>query len=67
MIEGGEDEADPEANYAYAALLKLHILPSVFLQMDENEKAFVIASLRLKAEHDKAAAKKAKNKGKKRK
>lgn len=26
------------ANYAYYALHKLHILPSVFLELDEQEK-----------------------------
>lgn len=54
------EEGDGEANYAYYALLKLHILPSVFLDMDEQEKAFVIASIELKAEHDKKEKKKQK-------
>ena len=56
---------DGEANYAYYALLKLHILPSVFLDMDEQEKAFVIASIELKAEHDKKEKKKAEARAKK--
>jgi len=32
--------------------LKLHILPSAFLSLDENEKAFVVASIRKKTEED---------------
>lgn len=59
------EEGDGEANYAYCALLKLHILPSVFLAMDEQEKAFVIASIKLKAEHDKKEKKKAEARAKK--
>lgn len=59
------EEGDGEANYAYYALLKLHILPSVFLEMDEQEKAFVIASIKLKAEHDKKEKKKAEARAKK--
>lgn len=58
MIEG--EDPDPEANYAYYALLKFHILPSVFAQMDEKEKAFVIASINIKSKHDKEREKKAK-------
>lgn len=51
-----------EANYAYYALLKLHILPSVFLAMEEPEKAFVIASIQEKAEQDKEKEKEMKRK-----
>ena len=59
------EEGDGEANYAYYALLKLHILPSVFLKMDEEEKAFVIASIKRKLESDKKERKKAESKSKK--
>ena len=59
------EEVDGEANYAYYALLKLHILPSVFLEMDEEEKAFVIASIKRKLESDKKERKKAESKSKK--
>jgi len=59
------EEGDGEANYAYYALLKLHILPSVFLEMDEEEKAFVIASIKRKLESDKKERKKAESKSKK--
>lgn len=59
------EEGDGEANYAYYALLKLHILPSVFLEMDEEEKAFVIASIKRKLESDKKERKKAERKSKK--
>ena len=40
-------------------------MPSVFLAMDEQEKAFVIASIKLKAEHDKKEKKKAEARAKK--
>lgn len=59
------EEGDGEANYAYYALLKLHILPSVFLEMDEEEKAFVVASIKRKLESDKKERKKAESKSKK--
>ncbi|GIQ62123.1 hypothetical protein PACILC2_06910 [Paenibacillus cisolokensis] len=46
------EEGDPEANYAYYALHKLHILPGQFAGMSREERAFVIACIdvRLKAE-----------------
>ncbi|MBD5461513.1 MAG: hypothetical protein HDR24_00410 [Lachnospiraceae bacterium] len=47
------DGGDWEANFAYYALIKLHILPSVFLEMDEQEKAFVVASIEMKCKSDK--------------
>lgn len=40
--------------------MKLHILPSVFLNMDEQERAFVVASVRLKVEAEKKERDKAK-------
>lgn len=49
------------AGMAHFCLQKLHILPSVFLNLDEQEKAFVIASIQLKIEADKKAAEKVKN------
>lgn len=61
MIEGG----DWEANYAYYALHKLHILPSQFLELDEQEKAFIIAAIKLKLENDKKKAKEMKKTPKK--
>lgn len=36
--------------YAYYALHMLHMPPSVFLELEENEKAFVIAAIRIKIE-----------------
>ena len=54
-----------EANFAYYALLKLHILPSVFLEMDEQEKAFVIAAIKIKIENDKKKEKEVERKSKK--
>lgn len=59
-------EGDAEANYAYYALLKLHILPSVFLEMDEQEKAFVIGAIQLKIEQDKKEEKRMKSSSRKR-
>ena len=56
---------DGEANYAYYALHKLHILPSVFLEMDEQEKAFVVAAIKIKVEKDKEEKKRAEKKAKK--
>lgn len=57
LIEGG----DGEANFAYYALMKLHILPSVFLNMDEREKAFVTASIKKRIEDKKEEERKLKN------
>ncbi|MCI9072802.1 MAG: hypothetical protein HFH80_08390 [Lachnospiraceae bacterium] len=58
------EEGDGEANYAYYALHKLHILPRQFLNMDEEEKAFVIAAIRVKVKNDKEKEKEAKRKSK---
>lgn len=52
-------------NFAYYALLKLHILPSVFLAMDEEEKAFTVAAIKVKMEADKKEKKKIESKSKK--
>lgn len=41
--------------YAHYALQELHILPSVFLEMDEREKAFVIGSIKQRSEDNKKA------------
>lgn len=46
------EEGDWEANFAYYTLLKLHILPSVFLSLEEQEKAFVTAAIKVKMESD---------------
>lgn len=58
------EEGDWEANFAYYALLKLHILPSVFLGMDEQEKAFVVAAIKVKMEDDRKKEKEMKRKAK---
>lgn len=42
------------------------ILPSVFLAMDEQEKAFVIASIKIKMEKDKEEEERAKREAKRR-
>ena len=49
-----------EANFAYYALLKLHILPSVFLDMAEEDKAFTVAAIQVKTENDRKNEKKLK-------
>jgi len=36
--------------------MKLHILPSVWLEMNEEEKAFIIASIDLRIEAEKKEA-----------
>lgn len=61
MINAG----DSEANYAYYALHKLKILPSAFAQMEDNEKAFIIASIRTRIEAEEKARQDAKSKAKK--
>ena len=53
------NRGDDEASYAYYALHKLHVLPSVFLAMDEREKAFVIAAIDIKAKNDRKEKQKA--------
>ena len=45
-------------------LLKLHILPSVFLEMDEQEKAFVVAAIKMKMKDDREKEKEMKRKAK---
>lgn len=42
---------------AYYALHKLKIRPVTFLEMDEYEKAFIFASIELRIEAEKKAAK----------
>lgn len=53
-----------EANIAYYCLHKLHKWPHEFLMLERHEKAFVIAAVRLKLEHDKKEAQKAKSRRK---
>lgn len=50
MISGD----DPEANYAYYCLHEFHWVPSRFVNMAENEKAFVIAAIDIRLEKEKA-------------
>ncbi len=50
------------ANYAYYCLHKLKILPSVFVDMEQEEKASIIAFIDVKLENDKKEAKKARKK-----
>ena len=53
MIKSG----DAMANYAYYALHKLHIRPREFLDMDQREKAFIIAAIDLRIEAEKSRKK----------
>jgi hypothetical protein len=46
-------------------LHKLHLLPSQFIALDTQEKAFVIASINIKMEAEKAEADKMKSKRRK--
>lgn len=43
---------------AHYALQKLHILPSTFCEMEQSEKAFVIASIEKRVESEKEQEKK---------
>ncbi len=54
-----------EAVFAYYALHKLHIRPSEWIEMEENEKAFIMAAIEEKAEEDEKQRKKAERKAKK--
>lgn len=49
-----------DANIAYYCLHKLHILPSQYIELDKQEKAFIIAAIQIKAENDKKKAREAK-------
>jgi hypothetical protein len=49
-----------EAHYAYYALHKLRILPSDFLNLDQTDKAFIIAAIDLRIEAEKKEANKIK-------
>ena len=47
------DAEDSETLIVHYALQKLHILPSVFCAMEQEEKAFVIASIEKRVEAEK--------------
>lgn len=42
-----------EAAIAYYCLHKFNMLPSQYLSLPRNERAFIVASIQIKAEHDK--------------
>ncbi len=50
------------AGYAHYALHKLKILPSVFADLSLEDKAFIIASVRIKIENEKKEMNKIKSK-----
>ena len=58
------NEGDSEANFAYYCLHKLKMLPSQFMELDEHEKAFVIAAIQIKIDTEKKRAKEAERKSK---
>lgn len=49
-----------EANIAYYCLHKFHKWPHEFLALSREEKAYVIAAIRIKMEHDEKEAKRMK-------
>lgn len=49
-----------EANIAYYCLHKLHKWPHEFLNLDRYERAFIMAAVQIKLEHDKKQAQKEK-------
>lgn len=53
------------ANFAFYALHKLKIRPSEFLDMDDYEKAFVIACIDIRCEEDAKQAKEMEKQSKK--
>lgn len=53
LIEGG----DMEANIAYYCLHKLHKWPHEFLELDIQERAYVVAAVEMKLEKDRKEAK----------
>ena len=53
------------ANFAFYALHKLKIKPSEFLEMDDYEKAFVIASIDIRCEDEAKQAKEMEKQSKK--
>lgn len=55
-------EADSDANFAHYALHELKIRPKDYIEMDFKEKAFIIASIKVRLDDEKEAAKKAKKK-----
>lgn len=58
MIAGRD--ADPMAVYAHYCVHKLHIRPAEFLEMDMQEKAFIIASIEIQVKEEKKRARKKK-------
>lgn len=53
------------ANFAFYALHKLKIKPSEFSEMDDYERAFVIACIQIKCEEDAKQAKEMEKQSKK--
>jgi len=45
-------DGDPDANVAHYCLQELHILPSKYLKMSRKEKAFIAASILVRAEKE---------------
>jgi hypothetical protein len=51
-----------KSSIAYYCLHKFHMLPSQFVELEENEKAFVIASIQIKIDAEKRKQKEMENK-----
>ncbi len=60
--EAGVGSGSEVSLYAYYALHKLHIRPSEWVEMEENEKAFIIAAIDEKQKADEKARKEAERK-----
>ena len=58
------NEGDSDANFAYYCLHKLRMLPSQFMELDDYERAFVIAAIQIKIDTEKKKAKEAERKSK---
>lgn len=50
---------DPESVYAYYCLHEFHLLPTQYINLSENERAFIIAAIDIKIKQEKEARDKA--------
>ena len=53
------EEGDPESSYAHFCLHRFHWTPSFFEALDDNEKAFVMASIDIVAGQEEKERRKA--------
>jgi hypothetical protein len=52
------NEGDSDSFIAYYALHKFHWKPTMLLNMSREEKAFILAAIQIKADHEKEERKK---------